>query len=102
MDSPSETNLHSSVSRNATDVLQSYAQATSTHHIYFSDPGLKSEEYFIVDNNIYTLVDRKSHMVALPSFCLIKVKSATPKIRIVAKVFRQVHRVDYHETRAQS
>ena len=82
----------------AHDVPQSYSEAMSPDNIDFWAPGIQREEDCIRENNTFTLVERQPGMHVLPCRYVFKVKNSGPKVRIVAKGFRQVHGVDYHET----
>eukprot|EP00171_Calliarthron_tuberculosum_P001088 IDg1088t1 len=82
------------------DPPQSYTEATSSANIDFWAPGIKREEDSIRENNTFTLVEHQPGMHVIPCRYVFKVKNNTPKVRIVAKGFRQVHGVDYSETYA--
>ena len=82
----------------ATTVPTSYKEATNTENVYFWTPGIKREEDCIRENNTFALVDRKPEMHVLPCRYVINIKNVMPKVRIVAKGFRQKHGIYYHET----
>eukprot|EP00171_Calliarthron_tuberculosum_P022031 IDg22031t1 len=85
----------------ASDVPQSYEEARMPENIDFWLPGIRKEEDSIRKNNTFVLVDRKPHMHVLPCRYVFKIKTDVgPKVRIVAKGFRQIHGVDYYDTYA--
>lgn len=84
----------------AADGPNSYDEATSPDNIDFWAPGIKKEEDSIRENKTFTLVDRRPDMNVIPSRYVFRVKAGGPKVRIVAKGFRQVHGVDFTETYA--
>eukprot|EP00171_Calliarthron_tuberculosum_P022843 IDg22843t1 len=85
----------------ACDAPSSYSDATSPANIDFWKSAILKEENSIRENNTFTLVVRKSNMHVLPCRYVFKVKKDVgPKVRIVAKGFRQIHGVDYNETYA--
>ena len=82
------------------DVPNSYAEATSPENVDFWLPGIKKEEDSIRENKTFKFVERCKDMNVLPCRYIFKLKNGSPKVRIVAKGFRQVHRVDYNDTYA--
>jgi len=52
----------------------------------------------LIENKTFTLVERSPRMHVLPCRYVFRVKQNSPKVRIVAKGFRQIHGVDYHDT----
>lgn len=79
---------------------QSYSEATSPENIDFWLPGIQKEENSIRENGTFTLVKRTSGMNVIPCKYVFRVKNGAPKVRIVAKGFRQVEGIDYQETYA--
>ena len=88
--------LHAAIS--SCEAPKSYAEAMSADNIDFWKPGVEKEEDAIRENETFALVDRKPDMHVLPCRYVFRVKQGMPKVRIVAKGFRQVQGVDYHET----
>ena len=84
----------------AADVPSSYSDATSSTNIDFWAPGIKKEHDSILENNTFALVERKPGMNVIPCRYVFRVKNGEPKVRIVAKGFRQVHGVDFGDTYA--
>jgi len=80
------------------EVPASYHQATSSKNIDFWMPGIKKEQEALIENKTFTLIERSPRMHVLPCRYVFRVKQNSPKVRIVAKGFRQIHGVDYHET----
>ena len=90
-----------SVALMATDVPNSYAQATSPENIDFWMPGIQKGGDSIRENGTFELVERTPNMHVIPCRYVFRVKpDVGPKVRIVAKGFRQVHGVEYHDTYA--
>ena len=81
-----ETSLHAIIS----GVPQSYSDAMNLENIDFWAPVIKRKEDCIRDNKTFELVERKPWMNVLPSRYVFKIKNNGPKVRIVAKGFRQV------------
>eukprot|EP00171_Calliarthron_tuberculosum_P021771 IDg21771t1 len=85
----------------ASDAPSSYEDATSPTNIDFWKSAILKEENSLRDNNTFKLVQRQHGMHVLPCRYVFKVKKDVgPKVRIVAKGFRQVHGVDYNDTYA--
>jgi len=80
------------------DVPVSYRQATSSKNIDFWMPGIKKEQDALMENKTFELVSRTPSMHVLPCRYVFRVKQNAPKVRIVAKGFRQIQGVDYNET----
>ena len=94
-DSPAEVALL------APEIPSTYAEAMSPDNKDFWEPGIKKEEDSIKANNTFELVERQPHMNVIPCRYVFRVKKDVgPKVRIVAKGFRQVPGVDYNETYA--
>lgn len=77
---------------------RSYTEATSPENIDFWKPGIDKEQTFIRENGTFTLFQRLPSMHVIPCRYVFRVKQGGPKVRLVAKGFRQVQGVDYHET----
>lgn len=58
---------------------------------------IKCEESWIIVNNTFSLVERSTGMHVLPFMYVLKAKYGGSKVIIVAKGFRQVDGVGYHE-----
>ena len=78
----------------------SYREATTPENIDFWMPGIKREEEAIQMNGTFTFVNRLPEMNVIPCKYVFKVKNGRPKVRIVAKGFRQTQGRDYFETYA--
>lgn len=79
---------------------ESYSHAISPQNVDFWMPGIKKEENAIRENNTFSLVTRRSEMNVIPCRYVFRIKNGGPKVRIVAKGFRQVHGIDFTETYA--
>ena len=90
-DETTDSPTTSDVALIAQDVPQSYTEATRPDNIDFWAPGIKREEDSLRENKTFILVEREPHMHVLPCRYVFRVKSSGPKVRIVAKGFRQVH-----------
>ena len=85
----------------APEIPSTYSEAMSPDNKDFWEPGIKKEEDSIRANNTFELVERQPHMNVIPCRYVFRVKKDVgPKVRIVAKGFRQVPGVDYNETYA--
>ena len=84
----------------AADVPGSYTEATSPNNIDFWAPGIEKEHNALLENKAFVLVERQQGMNVIPCRYVFRVKGDQPKVRLVAKGFRQVHGVDYFETYA--
>ncbi len=80
------------------DTPQSYSEATSAANIDFWMPGITKEQQSIEENKTFSLVQRKPGMDVIPCKYVFKVKNGGPKVRIVAKGFRQKYGVNYFDT----
>eukprot|EP00171_Calliarthron_tuberculosum_P023309 IDg23309t1 len=80
---------------------QSYEEAKSPDNIDFWLPGITKEEESIRKNMTFELVERQSGMHVIPCRYVFRVKADVgPKVRIVAKGFRQIEGVEYYDTYA--
>ena len=83
----------------APEIPSTYSEAMSDDNKDFWEPGIKKEEDSIRENKTFELVERKPNMHVIPCRYVFRVKKDVgPKVRIVAKGFRQVPGVEYNET----
>eukprot|EP00171_Calliarthron_tuberculosum_P023532 IDg23532t1 len=104
--SSSTSNLKANESVNHTaliiaNVPQSYEEANSAENIDYWLPGIRKEEESIRKNETFTLVERTPKMHVIPCRYVFRIKANVgPKVRIVAKGFRQIQGVEYYDTYA--
>jgi len=82
------------------DVPNSYSEATSPENIDFWMPGIAKEENSIRENKTFSLVERKPNMHVIPCRYVFRKRNGAPKVRLVAKGYRQVQGMEYVETYA--
>ena len=75
-------------------LCNTYDEAMSPDSKAFWEPGIQKEEDSIRENNAFELLECKPNMNVIPCRYVFRVKKDVgPKVRIVAKGFRQVSAV---------
>lgn len=78
---------------------RSYADAMSSENSAYWSPAIKKEEDSLRENKTFQLVERTPEMHVIPSRYVFRVKKDVgPKVRIVAKGFRQIPGLEYTDT----
>ncbi len=81
-------------------VPSTFSEALLPENKEFWLPAVKSEENSLIENSTFTIVPRDPNISVIPCKYIFKLKNGTPKVRIVAKGFRQKHGINYFETYA--
>ena len=96
--SSTDSNVYTNDSEKAliadSSVPSSYFDATSPAHVDFWLPGFRKEENSLCSNGTFTIVDRIPRIKVVPCRHVFPIKNGLPKVRIVAKGFRQIHGVN--------
>ncbi len=79
-------------------VLCSYTEAMSLENMDFWTPAIEKEHNSIRENNTFSIIPRQKGMSVIPCKYVFKLKNGVPKVRIVAKGYRQKLGINYFET----
>ena len=79
-------------------IPSSFAQATSPELINFWKPAIDKEEEAIRENGTFSIVERPPNVPVIPCRYVFQLKKDKPKVRIVAKGYKQQWGVNYSET----